>query len=104
MSRHLHRDYHTAFCGVDASFELMTYAPKEADCAACKAAYDQHLGDVAAQQERDRQAAEEEERKQEEIMRAAATQRLARIEEEKRLASEQAQRDAEQLREWINPT
>lgn len=37
-TRHLHRDYHTAECGKDASHILMTYDEAEADCAACEKA------------------------------------------------------------------
>jgi hypothetical protein len=35
MARHLHRDYHTAYCGLDASHIPMTYEESEADCASC---------------------------------------------------------------------
>jgi hypothetical protein len=34
-ARHLHRDYHTAYCGLDASHIPMTYEESEADCADC---------------------------------------------------------------------
>lgn len=33
--RHLHRDYHTTFCGRDASYISMTYDKSEANCGAC---------------------------------------------------------------------
>lgn len=33
--RHLHRDYHTSFCGRDASYIPMTYDSNEATCGAC---------------------------------------------------------------------
>lgn len=38
--RHLHRDYHGAHCGRDASHILMTYDASEATCAACLKAAD----------------------------------------------------------------
>lgn len=46
-TRHLHRDYLTAYCGLDASHILMTYAPEEADCAACIAAGEAHRQELA---------------------------------------------------------
>lgn len=36
--RHLHRDYHRAFCGRDASHILMTYDESATTCAGCKTA------------------------------------------------------------------
>lgn len=38
--RHLHGDYHHAWCGEDASHILMTYVEDEANCALCKAYHD----------------------------------------------------------------
>ncbi len=35
---HLHRDYHTAFCGLDASHIPMTYERGDSTCASCLAA------------------------------------------------------------------
>lgn len=34
--RHLHFDFHTAYCGRDISYILATYDPKEMTCDACK--------------------------------------------------------------------
>lgn len=42
-TRHLHRDYWTTFCGLDASHIPMTYEPGEHDCEACAKAHAEHL-------------------------------------------------------------
>lgn len=60
MSRHLHRDYHNAECGRDASHILMTYEETEADCKKCLAGRKRRLEAEAA--ERERMVAEEEAR------------------------------------------
>lgn len=40
---HLHRDYDTAFCGLDAAHIPMTHDPAEADCKPCLSAHGKYL-------------------------------------------------------------
>jgi hypothetical protein len=46
--RHLHRDYNTAHCGLDASHVLMTHTLSEADCPDCIAAHATYAADLEA--------------------------------------------------------
>ena len=67
--RHLHRDYNTAFCGLDASHVLMTHVRAEADCPDCLAAETTYAADL--------EAAAAAELEAEDARRAADEERLA---------------------------
>lgn len=54
--RHLHRDYNTTHCGIDASHVLMTHVLADADCADCLTAHTQYVADEEARAEAERQA------------------------------------------------
>lgn len=49
--KHLHRDYHTAHCGLDASYIPMTFEASEVDCEACLTAYAAFQVELAAEAE-----------------------------------------------------
>lgn len=84
---HLHKDYHTAFCGKDASHILMTYELDQSTCESCRGAA------IAAQLKekvefgRQRQEAEKRER--------LHAEELARHEEALAAAEEERRADAE---------
>lgn len=49
MAIHLHRDYHFAECGIDASHVAMTYEEEHVTCKACITAKPQRLADEKAE-------------------------------------------------------
>lgn len=75
MTRHLHRDYNTAHCGVDASHVLMTHFLAEADCPDCIAAEAIYAAEQEAEAEAERQAELERQQADEERL----AQRVAEI-------------------------